>query len=345
MPIIRSYTNAFEIVDYTEELAIVPNSPTLLNDIGLFSEVSLQTKTVTFEETDRSIALLVDRPWGSKPLANKDEVRRIRSYPVAHFPIVDEVLPADINGVRAYGKQDALATEAEVMARKIARIQDGITAVKEAARWSTLTTGNIYTPGGSMVAGNFFTDFGITQTSVDFLLGTAGTDVVAKVEAIIAAMQDNNKTGQRVSEIVGYCSPEFFAKLIAHAKVQTAYTYYTATAGQEVLRNRAGNNTGSLNREFFFGGIRFIEVRQLLANGSRPIPANEAVFLPVGLNESFVTYYAPAERFGLVNTLAEKAYLWTFKSPKGTNIDIEAETNFINVLRRPQLVIKGTTSN
>ena len=25
MPIIRSYTNAFEVVDYTKELAVVPN--------------------------------------------------------------------------------------------------------------------------------------------------------------------------------------------------------------------------------------------------------------------------------------------------------------------------------
>ena len=34
----RSFTNAFEMVDYTSELLVVPNQWSVLNDIGLFEE-------------------------------------------------------------------------------------------------------------------------------------------------------------------------------------------------------------------------------------------------------------------------------------------------------------------
>lgn len=342
MPITRSYASNFDVIDYTQELQIIPNSWTLLNDVGLFSEEFLTTHTVTFEEQNKSLALIGDQHRGAKPQANKDDVRKIRSYPIAHFPIVDEILPADIQGKRAYGSQDQAETEAAVIARKMDRIRRNIDITLEVGRFSTLTTGNLYAPNGT-IAGNLFSDFGITQTSVDFVLGTAATDVMSKVETVIASMQDNANTGDIISGVVAYCSPEWFAKFIAHAKIQTAYQYYTATEGQQIQRNRAGNNMG-LYREFTYGGIRFIEVRTVLA-GQRLIPAGEVVFVPLGTTDTFVSYFGPANRLDFVNTVAERAYLWMYRDPKGTHIDLDGEFDVTHVIRRPQLVIKGTTSN
>lgn len=342
MPITRSYVSNFEVVDYTQELQIIPNSWTLLNDVGLFSEEFLSGHTVTFEEQNKTLALIGDQMRGAKPQANQDDVRKIRSYPIAHFPIVDAVVPADIQGKRAYGTQDQAETEAAVIARKMERIRRNIDITMEVGRFSTLTTGNLYAPNGT-ISGNLFTDFGITQTSVDFVLGTATTDIMAKVESVIAAMQDNANTGDVISGVVAYCSPEWFAKFISHAKIQTAYQYYTATEGQQIQRNRAGANMG-LYREFSYGGIRFIEVRTVLA-GQRLIPAGEVVFLPVGTSDTFVSYFGPANRMDFTNTVAERAYMWTFRDPKGTGIDIEGEFNVTHMVRRPQLVVKGTTSN
>lgn len=341
MPIIRSYANAFEVVDYSQELAIIPNSWTLLGDVGLFSEEMLSTHTVTFEETSASLGLIGDVYRGSKPLANKDDNRKIHSYAIPHFAVADKILPQDVQGKRAYGSQDTAETEAAVMARKMERIRRNFDITLEVARFSTLTTGNAYAPNGT-IAGNFFTQTGVTQTSVDFVLGTSTTDVVGKAEAVISAMQDNANTGDVISGVVAYCSPEWFAKLIAHAKIQDAYRYYSATAGQDILRSRAGN--AGLYREFVYAGIRFVEVRTVLA-GQRLIPAGEVVFVPVGTTDTFVTYYGPANKLDFANTMAERAYLWSFRDPKGEAIDLDSESNFLNVLRRPALVVKGTSSN
>ena len=347
MPITRSYTDNFAIVDYSQELAIVPNSWTLLSDVGLFTEESLSTHTVTFEEQNKTLGLIADQYRGAKPTANKDDIRKIHAYNTAHFPYVDAIKPQDIQGKRAYGSATVAETEAAVLARKMERIRRNYDVTMEVSRFSTLCTGNAYSPSG-IVTGNFFTATGTTQTVVDFVLGTAGTDIVGKCEAVVAAMQDNANTGDVITGVVAYCSPEWFAKFISHAKVQQAFTYYTATEGQLINRNRAGSNgpanISGLYREFSFGGIRFVEVRTVLA-GQRLIPAQDVVFVPVGTTDTFVTYFSPANKMDYVNTMAEKTYMWTYRDPKGEGIEIEAEANWLNVLRRPSLVIRGTTSN
>lgn len=342
MATIRSYTNAFEINDLTQELQLIPNSWTLLNDSGLFSEEFLSTNVVTFEEQAQTLGLIGDQFRGAKPQANKDDNRKIRSYPVAHWPIIDAVKPEDIQGKRAYGSTDMAENEAAVIARKMQRIRRNMDITMEVGRFSTLTSLNLYSPNGT-ISGNLATDFGITQTSVDFLFGTSTTDIVAKVETIVAAMQDNANTGDVITGIIGYCSPEFFAKLIAHAKIVDAYKYFSATEGQMIQRNRAGGNNG-LYREFTYAGIRFVEVRTVLA-GQRLIPVGEAVFVPTGTTDTFVSYFGPANRMDFVNTQAERGYIWTYRDPKGLGIDIDGEFNVTHVIRRPALVVKGTTSN
>ena len=337
----RSYTNAFEVVDYTQELQIVPNSWTLLNDSGLFSEEFLSTNTVTFEEQAQTLGLIGDQFRGAKPQANKDDNRKIRSYPIAHFPIVDAVKPEDIQGKRAYGNTDQAETEAAVIARKLQRIRKNMDITMEVGRFATLTTGNLYAPNGT-ISGNLFTDFGITQKSVNFVLGTAGTDVVAKVEEVIAHMQDNANTGDVITGVIAYCSPTWFAALISHAKIVDAYKYFSATEGQMIQRNRAGGNNG-LYREFTYAGIRFVEVRTVLA-GQTLVPAGEVVFVPTGTSDTFVSYFGPANRLDFVNTQAERGYVWTWKDPKGTGIDIDGEFNVTHIARRPNLIVKGTNT-
>lgn len=341
MPITRSYGNAFEVVDYTPELVLVPNSWTYLNDVGLFSEEFLTTHTVTFEEQSQSLALIGDQYRGAKPQANKDDNRKIHSFPVSHHPLVDSILPQDIQSKRAYGSTDMAETEAAVMARKIERIRRSFDITLEVSRFNTLTTGTAWSPNGTISA-NFFTSMGITQTVVDFALGTATTDIIGKVETVIAAMQDGAQTGDVITGVVAYCSPEWFAKFIGHAKITTAYQYFSATEGQMINRNRAGGNMG-LYREFSYGGIRFIEVRTVLA-GQRLIPAGDVVFLPLGTN-SFTSYFSPCNKMDFVNTVAERQYMFTYRDPRGEKIDIDAEMNVINIVNRPALVIRGHSSN
>lgn len=335
---VRSFEKPFELVDYTQELLLVPNKWGLINELGIFSAEPVSQHSVTVEATQGTLGLVTDQVRGARNTMNSDDTRNLRSFPIPHFPLDDAIKPQDIQGKRAYGSADAAETEAAVTARKLERIRSSHAITLEAARAYALTTGAIYAPNGT-VSGNFFTDFGVTQKSIDFALGTTTTDLLAKSEEGIAHIQDNILSGEVVNEVIVLCSPAFFAKLIAHATVKEAYKYYTST--QEPLRQRLGSG---LYRRFVHGGVTYIEYRGSY-NGTALIPAGEGVMLPTGTSDMFKTYFSPANRFSHVNTLGEEAYAFTYRDAKDVEIQIQTESNFLNLIRRPAAVVKVTTSN
>ena len=334
----RSFEKPFELVDYTEELLLVPNKWGLINELGLFGEEGVAQHSVTVESSEGTLGLVTDKVRGERNNVNKNDTRALRSFAIPHFPLDDAIKPEDVQGKRAYGSADQAETEAAVIARKLERIRMNHSVTLEAARAFAITNGAIYAPNGT-VSGNFYTDFGITRKSIDFVLGTSTTDLNAKSEEGIAHIQDTIQSGEVVSNIIVLCSPAFFGKLINHATVKEAYKYYTST--QEPLRNRLGSG---VYRRFVHGGVEYVEYRGSY-NGTALIPAGEAYMLPQGTNDMFKTYFSPANKFSHVNTIGEQAYVFTYRDPKDSEIMIQSEANFLNLIRRPQAVVQLTTSN
>ena len=337
MTIARSFTNGFQLTDYSEPLLLIPNTWGLINELGIFSPESISQNTVTIESTTGTLGLITDRFRGDRNNVSRDENRIIRAMPLGHFPLDDSIKPEDIQGVRAYGTSEAAETEANVIARKLERIRRNHAVTLEFARAQAITQGTVYAPNGT-ISGNFYTEFGVTRKEIDFVLGVATTNILGKSEEGIAHIQDNIMSGETVSNIIVLCSPEFFAKLIDHASVKEAYKYYSST--QDPLRQRLG--TG-IYRRFIHGSVEYIELRGSY-NGQRLIPANEAYMLPQGTTDTFKTFFGPANRFSHVNTLGEQAYVWAFRNPTDTEITIQSESNFLNLVRRPQCVVKLTTA-
>jgi len=329
----RSFEKPFELVDYTEELLLVPNTWGLINELGIFSNEPVAQHSITVESNSGTLGIISDQVRGARNLVNKDDTRALRSFAIPHFPLDDAVSPNDVQGKRAYGSADAAETEAAVIARKLQRIRMNHSITLEAARAYAITQGAVYAPNGTVVA-NYYTDFGVTRKEIDWVFGTATTDLMAKGEEGVAHIQDNILTGQVVNEVVALCSPTFFAKLIAHASVKDAYKYYSST--QEPLRNRLG--TG-LYRRFVQGGITFIEYRGSY-NGVPLIPNGDAYLLPNGTSDMFLSYFSPCNKFSHVNTLGEEAYAFTYRSPQDEQIVIQTEHNALHLVRRPQAVVR-----
>lgn len=338
MAITRSFSNAFDVVDYTQELLLIPNQWGLINELGIFREESVAQHTVTVESRNGTLGLITDQVRGARNLVGKDDTRTLRSFAIPHFPLDDAIKPEDVIGKRAFGSADQAETEAAVIARKLERIRMNHAVTLEAARANTITTGTVYAPNGT-VAGNFYTDFGVTRKEIDLALGTSTSDVLGKSEEGIASIQDGIQSGEVVGGMVALCSPTFFAKLISHATIKEAYKYYSST--QEVLRNRLGSG---LYRRFQYGGIEFIEYRGSY-NGQALIPAGDAYLLPTGTQDTFVSYFSCANKFAYLNTLGEQAYVFTYRSPNDSEITIESESNHLHLLRRPQAVVRLYTSN
>jgi hypothetical protein len=334
----RSFSNVFELQDYTPELLLIPNQWGLVNELGLFAADSVSQHSVTVESTTGTLGIVGDRVRGERNNVSKDDGRTLYSYAIPHFPLDDAITPQDLQGKRAYGSPDMAETEAAVMARKLERIRKSHAATLEVARCYALTNGAIYAPNAT-VSGNYYTDFGITRKEIDFVLGTSGTEVNEKIEEGISHIQDNILTGEVVTEMIAICSPTFFAKLIKHANIKDAYRYYSST--QEPLRSRLG--TG-LYRRFVHGGVTFIEYRGSY-NSSALIPSGDAYLVPRGAGDTFVSYFSPANKMSHVNTLGEEAYAFTYRDPRDEGIVVQTESNHIHLLRRPNAVVRLYSSN
>ena len=335
--ITRNFANNFQVQDWTEELAMIPNVRTPLSDLGIFRPESISTTTVSFEQTFGTLGLIGDVVRGGNILANQDETRKIHTYQVPYYKVVDYITQADVQSQRAYGSADAAETKAAVMERKMIRMKRSALMTEEYAKFYAITQGKIWSPNATVAHDSFYTDFGVTRKEVDFAFSTVTTDVLAKIEEVIAHIQDNALSGDSYTGVVALCSPEFFSALISHAKVVQAYQFYSST--QEPLRNRLGGAT-TLYREFVYGGCLFREIRDGV-NGSRFIPANEAYFLPTGTQDTFVSYVAPSAKLDLANTLGENQYLWSYADPKGEKEELELEFSHVHLLRRPATIVKA----
>lgn len=342
MPLVRSYVNGFEVVDRTSELLIIPNNWGLMQSLGMFEGQGVADPTVILEKISKTTSVLGDKARGERASVGKDDTREMRSFVIPHFPHDEYITPRDIQGKRAFGV-DAPETLAAVRARKLERIRRNHAWTLETARCSTIVTGNGYAPNGT-IAVNWYDEYGdgIGSRPVEnFVFSSGTTEVLGAIENVIAASQDNLESGEIVGDFVTICSPEWFSALISHASVKNAYQYYASS--QEPLRNRQDGGPDARYREFVYGGMRFIEYRGSF-NGQRLIPAGEAYCVPLGVSEAFETYYAPAEKFDIVNEAGQEAYVFEFADPKGEKIELQSESNFLNVLRRPMSVIKLTQS-
>lgn len=336
--IIRNFQNNFEVSDWTTELVTIPNQWGTIGQLGLFQEEGVEANVVQFEEITKDGGLLVDMVRGQRAAVGKDASRKVRSWPIPHFPYDEYISPSDIKGKRAYANEGAEETLAAVRARKLERVAQNHAWTLEYARAKLLTVGDVYAPNGTVVM-NYFTEFGVSQTSVDMLFGTPTTQQIGKIEAGIAQIQDN-MFGSNYNGYVGLCSPGFFAKLISHATVVNAYQYYTST--QEPLRTRLGGAL-TTRRTFEYGGVLWIEMRDNYA-GNPLITAGEAVLIPTG-SDIFKTYFAAANKFDLQGTLGERMYAFEYPGQKGDKIEIESESNFLNAVTRPACVVRMYSSN
>lgn len=343
MPIVRSFDNAFTVTDYTDTIIQIPNTWGLINELGIFSNESTSQHSITIESNGSTLGLVTDQPRGARNNVGRDFGRDLRSFPIPHFPYDDAVKPQDVQGKRAFGTPDGVETTDAVIARKLEYMRRNQAITLEYARAQALTQGTAYAPNGT-VSVNYYTDFGVTRKEVDFTLGTATTNIIGKSEEALSHIQDNMLTGEVISGVIVLCSPEFFSKLIDNASVKEAYKFYTST--QEPLRTRLGSG---LYRRFVHGSVEYVEYRGIYkdinGNSFRLIPAGDAYMIPTGTSDTFKTYYSPANHFDYVNTLGEQVYLWTYRNQSNTEITMQSESNFLNLIRRPQCVVRLYSSN
>jgi hypothetical protein len=334
---------AFSSTSLTQAINIVPNDYGRIRDLGLFSSEPLTTTTVAVEYNNGTLNLLPTRERGAPPSLGMPEKRSARQFGTFHIPHDDFVRADDVQNIVArVGTDGVMDSVAALVNRKQIAMRRKHAITLEHMRMGALRGEILDSDGSSLL--NLFNEFGVSQKTVDFVLGTAGTDVKAKAREVVSYMEDN-LMGETMSGIHVLASPEWYDKFIGHAKVEEIFKYYDGQ--NNPLRQ-------DVRRGFPFHGLTIEEYRgsasYMQENGTygsrRFIPAGEAIAFPIGTQDVFSTYWAPADFMDTVNTMGEEIYVRTAVDPEFQRwVKLHSQSNPLPIVKRPALVVKLTTSN
>jgi hypothetical protein len=328
----------YSLAEMTQAINILPNLYTRLAQLGLFRFEGVTQRSIIIEQRAGVLSLLPSVPLGAPATVGSGEKRSMRSFALPWIPHDDVILPADIQGMPALGVSDAADPLVEVMNRKLTLMRRKHAQTREYMEMNALR--GIVKDGAGTTLYNYFTEFGLEQLSVDFVFGTPGTNIQAKVRNVLRAMEDN-LLGETMTTAHALVSSEFFDKLISHPKTEDAYKFYSATGGQP-LRD-------DMRRAFPFAGMMFEEYNAsvTLSNNTaeRLIPAGEGIAFPMGTFDTFTTYGGPANLLETANTVGLPLYARQMMDAKGRWIDLMTEASILPVNKRPRMAIRLFSSN
>ena len=185
----------YSLAEMTQAINILPNLYTRLGQIGLFRFEGVSQRSIVIEQREGVLSLLPSVPLGAPATVGNREARSMRSFALPWIPHDDVILPADIQGMPALGLSDATDPLVEVMNRKLTLMRRKHAQTREYMEMNALR--GIVKDGAGTTLYNYFTEFGLEMISVDFVFGTAGTNVQGKVRTVLRAIEDG-----RVSEVV-----------------------------------------------------------------------------------------------------------------------------------------------
>lgn len=328
----------YTAIDLTEGVDVMPNMYGRVNDLGLFPHRGITSTLVEIDFRDGNLTILAHTERGAPPTVDKAPTENAIIMKVPHIPHMATIKPEDMqdrfafnSGKRPKGLEDAVQ-------EKLLNIRNKHSITLEFLRMGALK--GLIVDGAGATLYDLFTVFNVAQLSVDFLLGTAGTNVMDKCREVVRNAEDNLK-GEVMSGVHALVSPEFFDKLVGHANVEKFYLQ------QQDAASLRGND---IRKGFVFGGIVFEEYRAVasdIAGASQKfITAQEGHAFPVGtMMNTHETLNAPPDHIEWVNAMGPEIFVSPDVLPHGQGVELRSQSNPLTVWKRPILLQKVHTSN
>lgn len=341
----RSLSNGFQLVDWTDEILNVDNQAGLIGGMNLFRTQGISQTAVVFDKSMNDTTLLpqVSRR-GRETTKGSDRKVETFSLPLAYFKDSDYITPEDIQGWRMPGTPGAEETLANV---RVQKLEDMRAKVEQSLEYMKLQAvkGIMKTPDGVVIA-DMFTEFGITQEVIDFDLGTATTDVNAKISQLKRYLQTNLKSGSVIGGIRVVVDGSFFDKLVNHNQIRQAYLYY---ASQRDINRESTNQFmawGSVD-QFEYKGITFVtydHVFKLPDDTTEAAVATDTGHVIPVVRDLFRGYYGPSNKLSGANSVGREMFAYEFTDPKDEFHEMQVETSPLFFGTQPQVLVKLTSS-
>lgn len=338
----------YTALDLTEQINRIPNSYGLIQAMGLFDSEGTISTMVEVRIEDGILRVLPAKERGAPGTPAERESGKSVVFHVPHFPHIDLITPKDIQDfLILQGRSRKPKTYDDELAKRLAAMRNNHAITLEYVRMGAIK--GVILDGDGTELYDLFDVFDITKKTVDFVLGTAGTDVMAKIEEVNDHIV-TNLSGEVSNGVEIMVSSSFFTKLINHAKVEK---YWLQTnQSQELVKFERDQLGGNWGRIIDLGVVRFrenkttfpVKVDGTLTNVPA-IAANKGHAYPTGTQDTFKTWFAPADTIEAANEPGEEIFVSPEVLKHGKGVELWSESNPLAICKRPEALVEVTTSN
>jgi hypothetical protein len=325
--------DGFTTASLTNAINVLAKRPGMITRMNLFQPKGIMEKTAYIERRGHTYTLLTSSPWGAPGTVGSDPSRKIYPVSVPHIRHNDQVLAADLIGIRSFGTDSMVDTVGKIVLEKLQSMRWRHELTHE-FHYAGALQGKVYDGATATLLADLWTILGLTQTSVDFVFGTATTDIKGKIDTGRNTI-DDAMGGIGYTRLVCLCGGAFYNSFTNHAIVKAAFDRWQDGA---FLRDDLGE------RGFEYNGVTFYRYRSKIGS-TYFLPNAEAVMFPVGVPELFVMASAPAtweETVGLPGRLLNaKQYRL---DERGTGQGLETQSNSIPMCSIPECLIRCHSS-
>ena len=336
--------DAFRAMALGEAIRIIPNQWGLIGSLGLFGPKPIRGTKFSIEKKNGVLQLVQSSERGTSLPGQARSKRAMLDFRTERFGLKSRITADDIDGIRAFGSETELKQVLGEVLDRQEELRGSIDITREYLRAGALQ-GQVLDADGSVLV-DLHQAFGISKKSVDFVLGTATTDISKKAREVTRHIR-TNLLGDVMTGVMGLMHPEFTDKLMGHADFKERYKHYQNQNGGDPLRD-------DTSAGFDFQGIRWKEYQ---GEGPVPqedgtvvtrsfIPAGEVSCFPVGTRQTFRQFNGSADYLGMTNLPGEEFYSALFPDRQEDRFaDVEAMMQTLPMCLRPAVLVRGHSSN
>ncbi len=225
-----------DLVDYTKEVQIVPNTWGLITGLNLFDPFPVSTTIIAVEVTEHGIYVLPETTRGGPASEAEGEETGTVLFQIPNFKHSDYIYPADVQDKRVPGSM-----EPDTMTRERAKKLE-LARKKHALTKEFMLMGAIK---GQVIAGknrvitNMYSKFEVTQKVVGLSLASDTTNVNARLRQVKDHIDQNMGMGSVMNTGIKYVallSTTLFDSFVGHAKIEKYYERAIDRPDKDVTR-------------------------------------------------------------------------------------------------------------
>jgi len=315
-----SILNNTQVVDRTDSINIVPETPQLIGSLGLFKTAPVGTNVIQFDYKQDVFNILSDKKRNTTGKnVMPEESFRIHSLSIPHYPIEAALTYGELSGIRGFGI-DAERTIETAVADELERQAQRHDIHNEYLRAAMLLNGEVVTTHFGTI--NVYTEFGVTRQAEVINMASG---VLSGVLSATQKAKKGLKNGSPVRGYVAFCGAGFFNALINASEIKAAYA--NSQANGNPLRNELGVVMAGYT-VFRYGNVDFILYTDEFTSDAGTVTvldADEAVLVPRAVlgNE----WYGPVSKLSGIGASGAKRFASSYRDPKDRYVEVESEQN------------------